>query len=67
MRLATEDAYPMVRKRAIRALSSAIRNYPPGLDAVLSHVPADCKPEGKIDAGDMESVDSLIDSLLAKA
>jgi hsp70-interacting protein len=63
MRLATEDADLRVRKKATTALSSAIRNYQPSLDAAIAAAPAEFKPKEKLDATDMESVDVLIGPL----
>jgi hsp70-interacting protein len=56
-----------VRKKAVRALSCASRNFQPGLDVVVENVPSHFKPAGKLDAADMDSVDSLIHSLRADA
>lgn len=67
VKLATEDENQAVRKKAVRALSCATRNFQPALDAVVESVPSTFKPEGKLDAADMDSVDSLIDQLRADA
>jgi hsp70-interacting protein len=61
--LATEDVDQKVRKKATSALSSFVRNFQPGLDAVLSKMPAEYKPKNELDANDMESVDLLINKL----
>ncbi|KAF2015337.1 Fes1-domain-containing protein [Aaosphaeria arxii CBS 175.79] len=61
--LATQDKDKSVRKKAILALSSTVRNYQPALDETVAKVPAEFKPEGKLDAEDMASVDSLINKL----
>jgi hsp70-interacting protein len=63
VRLATEDADKKVRKKAITALSSAVRNFQAGLDASLEQMPSQFKPEEKLDANDMDSVDLLINKL----
>ncbi|EMD59150.1 hypothetical protein GGP41_009039 [Bipolaris sorokiniana] len=63
VRMATSDADKKVRKKAIFALSSSVRNFQAGLDAALEHVPAELKPKEKLDANDMESVDLLINKL----
>ncbi|KAF2443601.1 Fes1-domain-containing protein [Karstenula rhodostoma CBS 690.94] len=67
VKLATEDTNEAVRKKAVRALSCATRNYQPALDAVVDSVPSTFKPEKELDAGDMDSVDILIDKLRADA
>jgi hsp70-interacting protein len=63
VRMATSDSDKKVRKKAIFALSSSVRNFQAGLDAALEHVPAELKPQEKLDANNMESVDMLINKL----
>jgi hsp70-interacting protein len=67
VRLATEDADAQVRKKAIGAISSTIRNFQPGLDAVHTHMPTTQKPQPKLDASDMDSIDTWMDKLRAPA
>lgn len=67
-KLGIEDPVESVRRKAIYALSSEIRNYQPGLDAALRTLPEEnlVKIRGiaqKFDAGDMEAVDLIIDEL----
>ncbi|CAF9915593.1 MAG: hsp70 nucleotide exchange factor fes1 [Alectoria fallacina] len=62
-RLSIEDSNELVRRKAIYALSSEIRNFQPGLDAALKTLPKGIAPEGAIDAGDMEAVDRVIEQL----
>jgi hsp70-interacting protein len=52
-----------VRKKAIFALSSSVRNFQGALDEAVLHMPADFKPEDPLDADDMASVDLLINKL----
>lgn len=61
--LSMEDSHEPVRRKAIYALSSEIRNFQPGLDAALRTLPKGIAPEGAIDAGDMEAVDRVIEQL----
>lgn len=61
--LSIEDSNEPVRRKAIYALSSEIRNFQPGLDAALKTLPKGIAPEGAIDAGDMEAVDRVIEQL----
>lgn len=61
--MSIEDANEPVRRKAIYALSSEIRNFQPGLDAALKTLPKGIAPEGAIDAGDMEAVDRVIEQL----
>jgi hsp70-interacting protein len=65
VRLATEDPEKIVRKKAITAISSAVRNCQPNLDATLPHIPTNLKPQETLDANDMDSVDILINKLRA--
>ncbi|KAK3359202.1 nucleotide exchange factor Fes1-domain-containing protein [Lasiosphaeria hispida] len=71
VRLATHDEeHEGVRRKAIYALSSAVRNYQPAMDvaaeelAKKGHGPASGKT---VDAADMDAVDEIIDGLRAKA
>ena len=61
--LSTRDSNESVRRKAIYALSSEIRNFQPGLDAALKLLPKGAAPEGAIDAGDMAAVDRVIEQL----
>lgn len=68
VKLGIEDPVESVRRKAIYALSSEIRNYQPGLDATLRALPEEIlvKSRGmgqKLDTGDMEAVDLIIDEL----
>ncbi|KAL8710520.1 MAG: hypothetical protein Q9220_004953 [cf. Caloplaca sp. 1 TL-2023] len=67
IRLALEDKTEQVRRKAIYALSSGIRNYAPGLDALMQQLPQDMRPDGKVDAGDMDEVDKIIDAIKQKS
>lgn len=60
--MATTDPAPAARKKAVYALSSAVRNYQPAMNEVVKHLP-DGYPRDKVDAGDMDAVDSLMDML----
>jgi hsp70-interacting protein len=61
--MAIADTDREARKKAINALSSTVRNFQPGLDEAVSHTPAEYKPQEKLDASDMASVDILINKL----
>lgn len=63
IRLALEDPFEAVRRKAIYALSSAIRNFQPGLDAAVERLSEDTKPSTRLDAGNMEAVDGIIQRL----
>ncbi len=64
VRVATEDDSQAVRKKAISALSSEVRNFQPGLNEVLKHLPKSVWSGSlRLDAGDMEAVDEIIQTL----
>ena len=63
MRLAIEDPDKTVRKKAINALSSATRNFQPGLDAAVESLPEQFKVDRKLDAANMDDVDVVIQRL----
>lgn len=62
-KLAIEDTNESVRRKAIYALSSEIRNFQPGLDAAVKTLPKGIAPEGAIDAADMAAIDRVIEQL----
>ncbi|OOF91115.1 hypothetical protein ASPCADRAFT_211398 [Aspergillus carbonarius ITEM 5010] len=62
--LSTKDTVPVVRKKAIYAISSAVRNYQPAMDEVTKSLPEGYSRD-KIDAADMDAVDALMDKLRA--
>lgn len=64
-KLAVEDGEQAVRKKAITALSSAVRNFQPGLDALEQSLPEKVWTRRKLglDAADMDAVDSVIKAL----
>ena len=52
-----------VKRKAIYALSSEVRNYQPGLDEAMKNLPKAVAPDGGVDAGDMDIVDKIIEAL----
>ncbi|PLB49490.1 Fes1-domain-containing protein [Aspergillus steynii IBT 23096] len=62
--IATSDSNPATRKKAVYAISSAVRNYQPAMDDAVKHLPEGYSRE-KVDAGDMEAVDAIMDKLRA--
>ncbi|KAL4750245.1 Hsp70 nucleotide exchange factor fes1 [Aspergillus terricola var. indicus] len=62
--MSTQDPAPAVRKKAVYALSSAVRNYQPGTNELVKHLP-DEYASGKVDAGDMDTIDTIMDKLRA--
>ncbi|MCJ1256852.1 hsp70 nucleotide exchange factor fes1 [Lignoscripta atroalba] len=63
VKLAVEDRDEGVRRKAIYALSSEVRNYQPGVDAAVKALPERMRWEGGVDASDMSAVDSFMDKL----
>ncbi|KAI9040930.1 Hsp70 nucleotide exchange factor FES1 [Aspergillus affinis] len=61
---ATSDPNPATRKKSVYAISSAVRNYQPAMDEAVRHFP-EGYPREKVDAGDMEAVDAIMDKLRA--
>ncbi|KAL9123918.1 MAG: hypothetical protein Q9217_006699 [Psora testacea] len=61
--LAIEDPSEPVRRKAIYALSSEVRNYQPGLDEAVKGLPKSVVPEGAIDAGNMDALDQIMGKL----
>ena len=61
--LAIEDKEEAVRRKAIYALSSEIRNYQPAFDEAVKSLPEDRRPKCMTDAGDMDAVDQIIEKL----
>lgn len=62
--LSTGDPEKAVRKKAVYALSSAVRNYQPTMNEFVKHLPEEYA-SGKVDAGDMDTIDAIMDKLRA--
>jgi len=60
--MATTDPNPAARKKSIYALSSAVRNYQPAMNELVKALP-EGYPTEKVDSGDMEAVDAIMDKL----
>lgn len=52
-----------MRRKAVYALSSGVRNYSPALEILAQELPEKLRPSKAIDAGVMEEVDTVIDAL----
>lgn len=61
--LALQDSDEQVRRKAIYGLSSEIRNYPPALQVMVQHLPKDLRPEGVVNAADMDEVDNVMNAI----
>ncbi|KAK3686699.1 hsp70 nucleotide exchange factor fes1 [Vermiconidia calcicola] len=65
---AVDDENQAVRKKAVNALSSGVRNYQPGMDELEKSLPENIWSRGQgLDAGDMDSVDEVIQKLRDQA
>lgn len=68
VRLATSDAESeAVRRKAIYALSSAVRNYQPAMDVATGELAKHGHDGVKIDAQNMAAIDEMMDELRDKA
>jgi hsp70-interacting protein len=56
-----------VRRKAVYALSSACRNYQPAMDTCTEELTKRGQSTDKVDAADMESVDTIMNALKEKA
>jgi len=66
--LATHENEPSdVRRKAIYALSSAVRNYQPSMDIFVEELGKRGQETEKIDAADMEAIDVIMNDLREKA
>ncbi|EEP78201.1 conserved hypothetical protein [Uncinocarpus reesii 1704] len=62
--LAQTDPETAVRRKAIYALSSAVRNHQAALDELQKHLPSDYAPDsGKLNASDMDGIDAIMNKL----
>ena len=52
-----------VRRKATYALSSLMRNFQRGVDEVLRNLPQGAKGNEKVEAGDMDAVDKLVERI----
>lgn len=66
--LATSEAENKeVRRKAVYALSSECRNYQPAMDVFIEELEKTGKELGKVDAADMDAVDTIITGLRREA
>jgi hsp70-interacting protein len=63
---ANADEKEPVRRKALYALSSAVRNYQPALDVCVEELSKKGIETGKADAENMDSVDAIIEAIKAK-
>ena len=60
---ALEDADAAVRRKCVNALSSGVRNYQPGLNEAVEHLPQDVVGEKEVSAADMVTIDAIMAKL----
>lgn len=66
--LAVKEEHPEdVRRKAIYALSSAVRNYQPAMDVFADELNKGGRATDKTDATNMEAIDDIMGDLRAKA
>jgi len=63
VKLAVDDADQAVRRKSIYALSSEVRNYQPGMDEAVKHLPKDIVGSHNVAAGDMDTIDRIMTTL----
>lgn len=68
VQLATKDGEPEdVKRKAVYALSSAVRNYQPAMDLCAEELSKGGRDTEKVDATNMEAVDEIMTDLREKA
>ena len=65
-KLATDDSDKAVRRKAVYALSSEVRNYQPGMDEAANCLPKDVVGVNHISAEDMDAIDTIMSKLREK-
>lgn len=63
VKVALNDHDQAVRRKAVYALSSGVRNYQPAMDEASKHLPEDIVGTEKISAEDMDTIDGIMDKL----
>ncbi|KLP12469.1 putative FES1-Hsp70 nucleotide exchange factor [Fusarium fujikuroi] len=61
-----EDEHNDVRRKAVYALSSAVRNYQPAMDLFADELTKRGHKTDKVDATSMEAVDEVVNGLREK-
>jgi hsp70-interacting protein len=61
--VSTKDPDSTVRQKAIKALSSVVRNYPQALDKTIQYLPDNWKVSGPVNAHKMDEVDRMINHM----
>ena len=61
--MTVEETDENIRRKALYALSSEMRNYQPATDTAIKALPERLRTKGSVDAADMEAVDGVITRL----
>ncbi|KIV91038.1 hypothetical protein PV10_05625 [Exophiala mesophila] len=61
--VALEDSDTTVRRKAIYALSSSVRNYQPALNEAVKKLPKDIVGGNQVSASDMDAIDAIMGKL----
>ena len=62
-KLATKDEDKAVRRKAVYALSSSIRNYQPAMNEAVKALPKEIVGSDKVSAEDMDAIDAIMAKL----
>jgi len=63
VQVSLDDTDKAARKKAIYALSSAIRNYQPAMDEAVKRLPKDIVGPDQVSAADMDVIDAIMGKL----
>lgn len=66
-KVAINDSDTTVRKKAVYALSSEVRNYQPGLNEAVKCLPQEIAGPDKVSASDMDAIDVIMTKLRERA
>lgn len=62
-KVATEDQDKQVRRKAVYALSSSVRNYQPAMNEAVKNLPKDVVGPDQVSATDMDVIDAIMAKL----
>lgn len=61
--IAVEDSNQQVRRKAVYALSSSVRNYQPAINEAVKNLPKDVVGQDQVAADDMDKIDAIMAKL----
>jgi hsp70-interacting protein len=61
--ISVDDTDKATRKKAVYALSSAIRNYQPAMNEAVKRLPKDIVGPDQVSASDMDVIDAIMGKL----